>query len=391
VKIFIVLGTRPEAIKFAPLIYRLREHFPVRVISSGQHSELLRQVIDFFKIEIDHSFGCMTEKPDLENLYECIHREMRIAIDREEPDLIFVQGDTFSTYSACFVGYLLKKPVFHLEAGLRTFKKFSPFPEEMLRVLVSRIADFHFAPTIKAQKNLLAEGIERDKILITGNTVVDALYLAEKLLDEHSVLEELQSERSDIQRLLKNMKLILITSHRRENIGEPMKNVCRALNILARKYNGTLFLWPVHKNPRVRKIVSDEMADRPENILLTETLSYQTIIYLMKKSHIIMTDSGGIQEEVPSFGKPLMILRDATERNEVVDAGIGFMVGSDMNMITSVFKKLHDDTDIRKTISEIPNPFGDGRACERILKFLMRDDIKSYVEHYSDSLKFMGI
>ncbi len=382
-KIFIVFGTRPEAIKLAPLIYKLREQFSVRVVSSGQHSELLQQVIDFFRIEPDYSFGCMTEKPDLEHLYECIHKKMRTAIDKEDPDLIIVQGDTFSAYSACFVGFLLKKPVFHLEAGLRTFKKFSPFPEEMLRLLISRISDLHFAPTEKSQGNLLNEGISKDRVFITGNTVVDALHLADKFLDENAVLEELSGQYDNIKNIINEKKLILVTSHRRENIGEPLKQICSALIQLAASYKDTIFLWPLHKNPAVREIVSVEMKDKPENIILTETLSYQTMIYLMKNSHIIMTDSGGIQEEAPTFSKPVMILREDTERQEVIDSGFGFLVGSDKNRIVEVFASLYNDAGIHETLSKIPNPFGDGLASERILQCLMRSDIKSFIETYN--------
>lgn len=386
-KIFIVFGTRPEAIKLAPLIYRLREKFDVRTISSGQHSDLLNQVIEFFRIEPDYSFGCMTEKPDLEHLYECIHREMRMAIDKEEPDLIVVHGDTFSTYSACFVGFLLKKPVFHLEAGLRTFQKFSPFPEEMLRVLVSRIADYHFAPTQRAWENLVNEGVHKDRIIITGNTIVDALLLADTLMDEEAVLEELAKESQKIQEYLTQRKLVLVTSHRRENIGDPLRHICRSLRSLAHEYPDTFFLWPLHKNPMVREIVSEEMGERPESIVLTETLSYPTMIYLLKKSHIIMTDSGGIQEEVPTFGKPVMVMRDTTERQEVIDAGIGFLVGSDEEKIHEIFTMLHNDRKIRAAIAEKANPFGDGNASERIFQFFMRDDIRSFVKNYNVSTR----
>jgi UDP-N-acetylglucosamine 2-epimerase (non-hydrolysing) len=393
-KIFVVFGTRPEAIKFAPLIYRLKERFSIRIISSGQHSELLTQALEFFNITPDYSFGCMSKNAglDLENLYECIHREMRVAIDKEDPDLIFVHGDTFSTYSACFVGYLLKKPVFHLEAGLRTFRKFSPFPEEMLRVLVSRIADIHFAPTERAGKNLLAEGVDKDRIFVTGNTIVDAQFLAEKLMDEETVLKELTSERNDIQDLLKDRKLVLVTSHRRENIGEPLKQICRTIKHLAKAHPDTSFLWPLHKNPRVRDIVSVEMAmaDRPENIVLTETLAYQAMLYLIKKSFIIMSDSGGIQEEAPTFGKPVIILRDATETPEVLDAGIGFLVGSVKEKITKVFLRLYHDSTLRETIAGIPNPFGDGNASEKIVQFLMRDDIRAFVENYDSHDHYNG-
>lgn len=384
-KIFIVFGTRPEAIKLAPLIYRLRDNFTVQLVSSGQHSELLQQAIDFFKIHPNYSFGCMTKQGELERLYECIHRQMRAAIEMEKPDLIIVQGDTFSAYSASFVGFMLKKPVFHVEAGLRTFKKFSPFPEEMLRILISRTADFHFTPTIKARENLIAEGVKEDRIIITGNTIVDAIFLAERLMDEKAVVRELTNQNNSVMDMIKSRKLVLVTSHRRENIGTPLHNICRALKHLAKKHRDFCFLWPLHKNPKVREIISEEMVDIPENIILTETLSYQTLLYLMKNSYIIMTDSGGIQEEVPTFGKPVMILRDTTERREVVDSGIGFLVGSNEKKIVDVFSRLDNDKDVQKAISNIPNPFGDGTASEKIYQFLTRDDIQSFIMNYNSS------
>ncbi|MEE8329846.1 MAG: UDP-N-acetylglucosamine 2-epimerase (non-hydrolyzing) [Thermodesulfovibrionia bacterium] len=384
-KIFIVFGTRPEAIKLVPLIYALKDSFTLKVVSSGQHSELLKQVIDFFRIKTDYSFGCMTEKPDLERLYECIHREMRKAIDKENPDLIIVQGDTFTSYSAAFVGFMLKKPVFHLEAGLRTFKRFSPFPEEMLRLLVSRLADFHFSPTRKALENLVSEGIRKDRILITGNTIVDALLLSQKLTDENMVLQELACQDNNIIELLKSKKLVLFTSHRRENIGEPLKKICRTLKKLAKSHEDIFFLWPLHKNPMVREIVFEEMKDKPDNIVLTDTLSYQTIVYLMKNSHIIMTDSGGIQEEVPTFGKPVLILRDITERPEIVDSGLGFIVGSDEDRIIEVFSRINSDIKKYDAFSKIRNPFGDGKASERILQLLQLDSVRSFIDNYPSS------
>ncbi len=384
-KIFIVFGTRPEAIKLVPLIYALKDSFTLKVVSSGQHSELLNQVIDFFRIKTDYSFGCMTEKPDLEHLYECIHREMRQAIDKENPDLIIIQGDTFTSYSAAFVGFMLKKPVFHLEAGLRTFKRFSPFPEEMLRLLTSRLADFHFPPTRKAWENLVSEGVREDRILITGNTIVDALLLSQKLTDKNIVLQELAGQDNNMMELLKSKKLVLFTSHRRENIGTPLKKICRTLKKLAKSHEDSFFLWPLHKNPMVREIVFEEMKDKPDNIVLTDTLSYQTIVYLMKNSHIIMTDSGGIQEEVPTFGKPVLILRDITERPEVVDSGMGFIVGSDEDRIIEVFSRVNSDIKKYDSFSKIRNPFGDGKASERILQLLQLDSVRSFIDNYPSS------
>ena len=384
-KIFIVFGTRPEAIKLAPLIYKLREYNNIRVVSSGQHLELLNQVIDFYKIQPDYSFGCMMDGQDLEGLYKCIHRKMRIAIDSEDPDLIIMQGDTFTTYSAAFVGSMLKKPVFHVEAGLRTGKKFFPFPEEMLRSLVSRIADFHFAPTPKAANNLLTEGIREDRILITGNTVVDAFDLALTLLDEKQILGEIAQNDPKILSLINGKKLVLVTAHRRENIGDPLVNICRVVKSLGIDHKDTLFLWPLHMNPDVRNIIQKEMGSRPDNIFLMEALTYPTMVYLMQKASIIMSDSGGIQEEASTIGKPVIILRESTERPEVLESGYGFLTKDDYNKITDVFGKLYANINEYKDFAQKPNPFGDGRASERILNFLQLEEIQTFIQNYPDS------
>ncbi|GAB4538459.1 MAG: UDP-N-acetylglucosamine 2-epimerase (non-hydrolyzing) [Thermodesulfovibrionia bacterium] len=384
-KIFIVFGTRPEVIKLAPVVFSLKERFDVRVVSTGQHLELTQQVINFFRLRPHYSFGCMTEKPDLEILHECIQKEMRIAIDKEEPDLIIVQGDTLTTYAAAFVGFMLKKPVFHVEAGLRSFRKYSPFPEEVLRVLVSRLVDFHFAPTHGACENLLSEGIRKDRILITGNTVVDALLLAQRLMDEKSAIKEVSSYVPEFEGIIKRKRLILITAHRRENIGEPLKRICDAIWSLSQRYKGAFFLWPLHRNPDVRSVILDELSKRPDNIAFTEALSYQGMIYLMKRSYILMTDSGGIQEEASAFGKPVMVLRDTTERPEIVDTGIGFLVGSDVKRIVDVFSELYENKRLYASISMIKNPFGDGKASKRVRDFLMLENVRSFIKTYPSS------
>ncbi len=393
-KVFIVFGTRPEAIKLAPVIYKLKDHCDLRVISSGQHLELLRQATEFYKLDPNYSFGCMHNGQDLEELYKCIHRKMRIAIDMEDPDLIIVQGDTFTTYSAAFVGSMLKKPVCHVEAGLRTTKKFFPFPEEMLRNLVSRIADIHFAPTQRSAKNLTSEGIRRDRILITGNTIVDALHLAQNLLDEKAVMEELVQNDPELPKELQRKKLILITSHRRENIGEPLISICRVINFLGKKHEDALFLWPLHKNPEVRNIVQQEMANRPKNIFITEAVTYPTMVYLMKEAFIIMTDSGGIQEEASTIGKPVIILRESTERPEVIESGYGFLAEHDEEKIADLFGQLYVNTNGHKDLAKKENPFGDGKASDRILKFLQLEETKSFIENYPASaetyLNFQG-
>jgi UDP-N-acetylglucosamine 2-epimerase len=384
-KIFIVFGTRPEAIKLAPLVYKLRDQNNLCVVSSGQHLELLNQVLEFYKIKPDYSFGCMMDGQDLEELYKCIHRKMRIAIDMEDPDLIIVQGDTFTTYSAAFVGSMLKKPVFHVEAGLRTGKKFLPFPEEMLRSLVGRIADFHFAPTLRAANNLKSEGIRKDRILITGNTVVDAFKLASKLMDEEQVLGEITRNDPKIPPMLNGKKLVLVTSHRRENIGGPLHNICHGIKSLGAEYSDTVFIWPLHMNPDVRDIIQKEMKNCPSNVFLTEAFTYPTMVYLMQKAAIIMSDSGGIQEEASTIGKPVIILRESTERPEVLESGYGFLTEDDYTKITDIFGQLHAKDDGYEDLARMPKPFGDGRAADRILAFLRLEVVRTFIENYPAS------
>jgi UDP-N-acetylglucosamine 2-epimerase len=280
---------------------------------------------------------------------------------------------------------MLKKPVLHVEAGLRTSKKFFPFPEEMLRSLVSRIADFHFAPTVRAANNLLSEGIREDRIFITGNTVVDAFYLALTLLDEEQIMTELSQNNPKIPKMLNGKKLVLVTSHRRENIGDPLVNICRVVKSLGVEYKDSLFLWPLHMNPDVRSIIQKEMGSRPENILLTEAFTYPTMVYLMQKASIIMSDSGGIQEEASTIGKPVIILRENTERPEVLESGYGFLTEDDIDKITDVFDKLHANNNDYKDLARKPNPFGDGKAAERILNFLQLEDIQRFIENYPES------
>jgi len=388
VKIFIVFGTRPEAIKLAPLVHKLKDRFDVRVVSTGQHLEMLGQVIRLFKIVPDYEFGCMTVAPDLDRLDGCIHGNMRLIIDTEDPDLIIVQGDTLTAYSSSFIGFMRKKPVFHVEAGLRTHKKFSPYPEEILRTLICKLADFHFAPTQAAKDNLLSEGVREDRILLTGNTVVDALFIADSFIDEESVLKELSSYNGDIPDMLKERRLILITTHRRESLGEPMRRVCDAINTLAKRYADAVFLLPVHKNPDVRRVILERFEDDAQNVVLTEHLSYDSTLYLMKRSYIVMTDSGGIQEEAPTFGKPIIVLREVTERPEIIEAGIGFLAGTNPERITEIFSRLYEDEEFYKQVSKRKNPFGDGKAADRIFSFLKMGEIESFINEYPKSYDF---
>lgn len=384
-KIMIVFGTRPEAIKLCPLIHLLKNKFDVKVLSSGQHIELTNQAVDFLGIKPDYNLFCMSDKPDLETVFETITRIMKLVMYKENPDLVIVQGDTLTAFSGAFLGFMTKKPVLHIEAGLRTFNKFSPFPEEMLRILISRLASFHFAPTEKAAANLIAEGIRKDRIHVTGNTVVDALLFAKDRINKNTALAELSKNNPEIKKKMQNRKLILITSHRRENIGLPLKKICRAVKHLAKKYNDALFLWSLHKNPDVRKIIFKEIHEDLDNLVLAESFSYQTMVYLLMKSHIILTDSGGIQEEAPTFKKPLIVLRDTTERQETIESGIGFLVGSNEQKIINVFTSLYEDKKFYDKVTNISNPFGDGKASERIAQFLTRKDVKKFVKNYSSS------
>ena len=310
---------------------------------------------------------------------------MKNIIKKENPDLTIVQGDTRTTYITAFISFLLKKPVLHLEAGLRTYNKFSPFPEEIFRSLISRIADFHFAPTQQAADNLTKEGISKDRIFTVGNTIVDATHIALSLLNENNVFKELVQYKSNIKELINKKDLVLVTSHRRENIGKPLKQICKTVIRLSKQYKDTLFLWSLHKNPEVRKIVLNEMKQKKENIILTESLSYPTMIFLIKKSHIILTDSGGIQEETTSLNKPVLILREYTERPEVIKTGRGFLVGTDEKKIIKTFSSLYKNIDLHKKIPIRKNPFGDGKTSDRVLNFLQLKEVKEFLKKYPDS------
>ena len=384
-KIAIVFGTRPELIKLAPVIFALQKDFDLATIFSGQHTSLVENALSFFGIKPDYNFDCMNRKADLGALTAKIHKEMSGVFRKERPGAIVVQGDTMTAYTAAFQGFLNKIPVAHVEAGLRTNNKFSPYPEEMLRNLVSRIADFHFAPTESAKKNLLREKTRGDRILVTGNTVVDSLLMAERLLDEREVTAELAAYSPGIKGLLEKKKIVLVTSHRRENIAGGLREICSAINTLAMKHGDALFIWPLHKNPDVRKGILESINRRAGNILLTEALSYPATVYLMRKSFMIMTDSGGIQEEAPTFKHPVLVLREFTERPEVVESGIGFLTGADEKKIISAFSRLWEDKKFYRSVTGIKNPFGDGKASRRILNFFRSREVMDFMADYPGS------
>ena len=292
-----------------------------------------------------------------------------------------------TVFITAYLAFLSKIPFFHLEGGLRTFNKLSPFPEEILRTLVGKVAEFHFVPTKIAKQNLLNEGISENRILVTGNTVVDALYLAKDRVNLEKVKTEMLKYKFPVKKLNGKYKIVPITVHRRENIGQPIVNICRSIKKLSIKYKDVIFIWLLHKNPEVRKIIKNGIGLETENIYFTEPLSYNSMVYLMKNSFLLMTDSGGIQEESPTFGKPVIILREFTERPEVVSNGNGFLMGAGVpeNKIISIFEKLYEDKSFYKSTNKKGNPFGDGKATERISKFLFNSEIGNFVKNYPES------
>ncbi|MFC1898276.1 non-hydrolyzing UDP-N-acetylglucosamine 2-epimerase [Candidatus Cloacimonadota bacterium] len=382
-KALVIFGTRPEIIKLAPIVFKLQEKMEVRVFHTRQHDELADDVIKFFKITPDFNERTMLHMTEE-------RRSGRIGqiVRAVNPDVVIVQGDTFTTYAAAFTAFLLQKPVLHLEAGLRTYRKYSPFPEEMFRRLVSNLSDFHFVPTENSRQNLLSEGIPEDRIFVSGNTIVDAANMALSRIDEKTAMEEIHkyNHDKDLDEMLATKKLVIITAHRRENIGQPLKDICTTMKRLADRYKDLLFLWVLHKNPNVREIVFNEMREKPKNMKFAEAFTYPTMLYFLNKAHLILTDSGGIQEEVVSLHKPVIILREDTERPEVIDYGLGFLVGTDIDKIITAFAQLHEDTAFYDKLTKIDNPFGDGKTSDRVLEFLTTYEVQEYLKNYPESV-----
>ena len=366
-KILFILGTRPEAIKLAPLISHLKSNnsnFDTFVCSTGQHKEMLDQVVDFFNIKIDYDLGLMTKNQTLSQLSSKILSSLDEIIKKVKPDYIFVHGDTTTSTFSAISAFYHQITVCHVEAGLRTYNKYSPFPEEMNRSITGRIADYHFAPTIQAKKNLINENIHEDKILITGNTVIDALLYAVKKLENYSnneidYLNETINDRK---------KLILVTGHRRENFGAGFENICNALLKISEIENVEI-VYPVHLNPNVKKTVNHLLSGK-SNIHLINPLNYPAFVWLMDKSHIILTDSGGIQEEAPSLGKPVLVMRDTTERPEGVECGTAILVGTNQEKIINQTKMLLNDKNLYNSISKAINPYGDGKSSKKIINYI---------------------
>ncbi|MCP4632054.1 MAG: UDP-N-acetylglucosamine 2-epimerase (non-hydrolyzing) [candidate division Zixibacteria bacterium] len=396
-KILIGLGTRPEAIKLTPLIFKLRSHFDVRIASTGQHDGLLMQVLKFFNVGLDYNLECMTESPNLEKLSINILSSMGSVLNDENPDIIIVQGDTLTVYQTAYLSFLRKIPIFHVEAGLRTHNKYSPFPEEFFRTAVGKLADFHFAPTLKAKTNLLADGIREDRILVTGNTVIDSQIIAERLIDENKIQNKLRNDGFPLAKLNGGRKNVLITVHRRENCGQHINNICSAIKYLASKCKDVNFIWLLHENPEIKGCIFNAFREVPPNVIFAPPVSYDSLLYFMKDCYLIMTDSGGIQEESPTFGKPVIVLRETTERTEIISNGNGLIVGNGIvkQNIIDLFLKIYNNGKYYKSFSEKSNPFGDGKAADRILQFMLMDEVKSFVKEYPDSanriLQFKGV
>ncbi len=376
-KIMLIFGTRPEAIKLAPIIQRLKAEgskFKPIVCVTAQHREMLDQVLNLFEIEPDYDLNIMIDNQDLFDVTVKALNGLKEILKKEKPDIALVQGDTTTSFVASLAAFYLKIPVGHVEAGLRTYNKYSPFPEEKNRHLTGVLADYHFAPTEWAKNNLLKENAPEDRIWVTGNTVIDALLWVvsrQKSAGGEQYWNRYFKERWGLT-LTTNTntcKLILVTGHRRESFGEGFKNICLALKEIAKDRHDIKIVYPVHLNPNVQKPVRDILSDIP-NIYLIEPLDYEPFVYLMEKAHLILTDSGGIQEEAPSLGKPVLVMRNVTERPEGIEAGVVKLVGTDKERIVAETEILLDNKKAYERMAQASNPYGDGKAAERIVDIL---------------------
>lgn len=384
-KILLVFGTRPEAIKMAPLVKALQqqpESFQTIVAVTGQHREMLDQVLQIFEITPDHDLDIMQPGQDLYDVTARVLVGMRDVLKEVQPDLVLVHGDTATSTSTALAAYYQQIPVGHVEAGLRTHQIYSPWPEEMNRQITGRIATIHFAPTLLGKQNLLAEGIKEENIKVTGNTVIDALHLVVDKINTTDGIEKDITELLNQQGISKELvnawsskkRLVLITGHRRENFGEGFLNICHSIKELAIKYPSVDFVYPVHLNPNVKKPVYEILGNNDNgtlpNIHLISPLDYLPFVYLMSKSYLVLTDSGGIQEEAPGLGKPVLVMRDTTERPEAVDAGTVMLVGTNKQKIVAEVSRLLDNQPHYDIMSQAANPYGDGKACDRIVEYI---------------------
>ena len=378
-RILLVFGTRPEAIKMAPLVREFQKHpeaFETIVCVTGQHREMLDQVLRIFGIQPDYDLNIMRQGQDLYDVTARVLLGMRDVLREARPDVVLVHGDTTTSAAAALAAFYRRIPVGHVEAGLRTHDIYSPWPEEMNRQLTGRIATYHFAPTPLSKRNLTEEGVSPDRIVVTGNTVIDALrQVVSRIKADASLDAELERTLRaggyDVGRLRDGRRLVLITGHRRENFGEGFIHMCTAIKDLTRRYPEVDFVYPMHLNPNVRRPIHEVFGDDLSglgNMFFIEPLEYLSFVYLMEKSAIVLTDSGGIQEEAPGLGKPVLVMRDTTERPEALDAGTVRLVGTDYDKITREASTLLDDASAYERMSQAVNPYGDGLACGRIVQ-----------------------
>ena len=369
----IIFGTRPEAIKMAPLVREFKKHedvFDTKVCITAQHREMLDQVLEFFDIKPDYDLNLMKPNQNLYSLTADIITNLKPVLEEFKPDFVYVHGDTTTTMASSIAAFYGKARVCHVEAGLRTFNKHSPFPEEINRTVTGAIGDYHFAPTNISQENLLRENKKKEDILVTGNTVIDALlYSSERIKSNYR-----DKEITDLQDIIDDSKrIVLVTGHRRENHGQGFIDICSALKDIAIGNSDVEIVYPVHLNPNVQRPVYDLLND-VDNIKLIDPLSYPAFVWLMDRSYLIITDSGGVQEEAPSLGKPVLVMRDTTERPEAVDAGTVVLVGTDKHKIVEEATKLLENTKAYADMSRLHNPYGDGEACARIVNFIKNLD-----------------
>ncbi len=381
-KVMLVFGTRPEAIKMCPLVkefHKYPDQFETTICVTAQHREMLDQVLKIFEVTPNFDLNIMKQGQDLYDVTTRVLLGMRNVLSTVHPDVVFVHGDTTTSTAAALAAFYQQIPVAHIEAGLRTNNIYSPWPEEINRQITSRIASYNFAPTPLSKSNLLKENIKEDTITITGNTVIDALYMVVDKTKSNKELKvqlgrSLENAGYDINRLSNGKKLVLITGHRRENFGDGFVNMCTAIKDLTYKYSCVDFVYPMHLNPNVRKPIYEVFGENLTgcgNMFFIEPLDYLDFVYLMEKSNIVLTDSGGIQEEAPGLGKPVLVMRDTTERPEALEAGTVKLVGTSYEMITTEVSKLLDNQEHYDSMSRAVNPYGDGFACDRIVKKLM--------------------
>lgn len=366
-KAIVVIGTRPEAIKLAPVVLELRRHrthFETQICVTGQHREMLDQMLRVFGLRPDHDLGVMKAGQDLTGVTAACLTGLDRVLREERPAVVLVQGDTTTTFAASLAAYYHHIPVGHIEAGLRTGKKYDPFPEEINRRLTTHLSDFHFAPTEVARQNLLLEGVRSEDVLVTGNTVIDALLLTQaRLAKEPSLMVDGLGPTD-------GLRIILVTAHRRESFGLPFRRICEAIRAIAERRRDVLIVYPVHLNPNVQAPVREILGGVP-NVKLLAPLDYVSFVACMQRAYILLTDSGGIQEEGPSLGKPVLVMRETSERPEAIAAGTARLTGTDPEAIVGAVSSLLDDPALYKQMTSRPNPYGDGHAAEQIVQFLM--------------------